>query len=67
MPTDDRAIYGGIPLRAARDDRLSERHFRALTVIAAKNRHGKTGKISLGFDGESGRFNMLQKGVYDDR
>lgn len=44
MPTDDRAIYGGIPLRAARDDRLSERHFRALTVIAAHYQFGRNGQ-----------------------
>jgi replicative DNA helicase len=36
-------------------------------LIAAKNRHGRLGKIRLAFDGESGRFSMLQKGIYDDR
>lgn len=36
-------------------------------LIAAKNRHGRLGKLRLAFDGESGRFSMLQKGIYDDR
>ncbi|MBU0885525.1 MAG: MarR family transcriptional regulator, partial [Alphaproteobacteria bacterium] len=44
MPTEDKAIYGGVPLRAARDNRLSERHFRALTVIAAHYQFGRNGQ-----------------------